>query len=299
MKLFNDYRKEVIDAYNAKKAAGQVPLGLIEPTPAGLRDECLDRYKEAHSQKDEESLKIFFGSKGDAADYHRLIETTDIDKFRPLVNFLDNLCINTRNKNIELLAYLIDFEPRPFRFRYGKPEVTLPPPPDPEPTSKPIVKPIQSGTDGENAVPDLSHTKDKEAVEPTAVFPKTIWMFAGWTPAVLSIVVAIAAITGIAMTIKPTHMYWTGEAYKRVFPWTALEQAQLVPFNDELFSGFKRITQPDTLKKRDIYDVWYAKVKRDSIEFYTDSAAHPVDTTKTLKPMTEYIWTTWVANKVD
>lgn len=33
MKLINDYRKEVIDVYNAKKAVGQLPLILIEPTP--------------------------------------------------------------------------------------------------------------------------------------------------------------------------------------------------------------------------------------------------------------------------
>jgi len=93
-------------------------------------------------------------------------------------------------------------------------------------------------------------------------------------------------------------MYWTGDEYKRVFFWTALEEAQLVPFDENLFRNFKRITRRETIKKRDIYNVWYAKLTRDSIEFYTDSAAHPIDTTKTLKPMTEYIWTTWIVNKI-
>lgn len=298
MKLFNYYRKEVIDAYNAKRAAGQLPLILIEPTPAGLRDKCLDRYREAHSQKDEESLKIFFGSKGDAADYHRLIETTDIDKFKPLMYFLRDLSINTKSKNIELLSYLIDFEPRPFQFRYDKPEVTLPPPPNPEPPVEPPPVPPKKDVGGKSEEPGLP---PKENVDkPTSPHPQKSRSPLAWVPAVLGLVaVIIVTIASFAMTMKPKSMYWTGEEYKRVFFWTTPEKAQLVPFDKNLFSNFKRITRPDTLTRGDIYNVWYTKITRASIEFYTDSAAHPVDTTKTLKPMTEYIWTTWVANKVD
>lgn len=290
MRLFADYKNEVIDTFIAKRAAGRLPLPLIEPTPAGLRDECLSRYREAHSQKDEESLKIFFGTKGNAADYYRLIETMEIDKFRPLVSFFRNPSINTKNKNIELLAYLIDFEPRPFQFRYNEPEAPLPPPPKPEQPAEPSKSDIGEGS--KRSDPSL---KLKEKVdEPKDTNPQR----GRYTSArMLIIVIAIAVIGGIAMTIKPTHMYWTGNEYKRVFFWTALEEAQLVPFDENLFRNFKRITRRETIKKRDIYNVWYAKLTRDSIEFYTDSAAHPIDTTKTLKPMTEYIWTTWIVNK--
>ena len=298
MKSSNDYRKEVIDAYNAKKAAGQLPLILIEPTPAGLRDECLDRYKIAHSPNDEESLKIFFGSRGDAADYHRLIEATDIDKFRPLMYFLKDLSINTKSKNIELLAYLIDFEPRPFRFRYDEPEVNLPQPPNPEPPVEPPSVPPKKDVGGKSEEP-VRPPKEK-VDKPTGPRPQKGWSPSAWVLAVLGIVAVITVtIASFAMTMTPNSMYWTGEAYKRVFFWTTLKKAQVVPFDEKLFRNFKRVTQPDTLARGDIYNVWYAKITRDSIEFFTDSAAHPIDTTKTLKPMTEYIWMTWIVNKGD
>jgi len=170
MKLFNDYKKEVIDAFILKKTSGQLPLRLTEPTPAGLRDECLDRYREAHSQKDEESLKIFFGSRGSAADYYRLIETTEIDKFRPLVSFLRKPSINTKTKNIELLAYLIDFEPRPFQFRYDEPDAPLPLPTEPEQRAEPSKRDIREGS----KEPDLLlKKKEKVMSQRTRILKKT------------------------------------------------------------------------------------------------------------------------------
>ncbi|MCH5718550.1 hypothetical protein [Niabella hibiscisoli] len=42
-----------------------------------------------------------------------MIENFSIDKFRPLVKYIKEPDIETAFKNVELLAWLINFEPRP------------------------------------------------------------------------------------------------------------------------------------------------------------------------------------------
>ncbi|MCD2424830.1 hypothetical protein LQ567_18755 [Niabella pedocola] len=111
--MFADYTKLVLLDYEKKRAENALSLRLIHPSPAKLREECFYvRSRGYEKKKDEVALVGFFGD--DMANILNTIKRFDIDKFRPLNNFLKKPEINTDQKNIELLAWLIDFELRPF-----------------------------------------------------------------------------------------------------------------------------------------------------------------------------------------
>ncbi|WP_139785319.1 hypothetical protein [Chryseobacterium phocaeense] len=97
-----------------KKEKGELSLHLTEPTPSRLKSECIIVYSERFKEKDTKALRLFFQTKEDTTDYSSSIRNIDTDKFKPLCNFLKGRTSDTDAKNIELLSWLIDFEPRPY-----------------------------------------------------------------------------------------------------------------------------------------------------------------------------------------
>lgn len=116
--MFTSYTDRVFKTYQNKKEEGILSLNLIEPTPAKLKQECSIVYSERYKEKDSKTLRLFFLPKDDFTDYGVSIRNIDTDKFKPLSNFLKGRTTETEDKNIELLAWLIDFEPRPYNFKY-------------------------------------------------------------------------------------------------------------------------------------------------------------------------------------
>lgn len=114
--MFDDYKEKVIDAYKKKRQASALSNNLSFPTPAKLKEECLTVYKQRRLVKDEKILRSFFKVADNAVDYGQSIMSCDIDKFRPLLKYLNEKTKYINVKNVELLAWLIDFEPRPFKF---------------------------------------------------------------------------------------------------------------------------------------------------------------------------------------
>ncbi|GGH66910.1 hypothetical protein HNQ91_001769 [Filimonas zeae] len=115
--MYPDYLSLVIEEYEMKLAQNAISQRLINPTRASLRDECLEVCHHRYQKKDEGCLATFFGLQKDHASYLKAIEMHDIEKFKPLINYLNKLKTgkaSTGKKNIELLAWLIDFEDRPF-----------------------------------------------------------------------------------------------------------------------------------------------------------------------------------------
>ncbi|RYG51738.1 MAG: hypothetical protein EOO01_07945, partial [Chitinophagaceae bacterium] len=113
---FPDYTKLVLADLDRKRRSGGHPPSLLQPTPGGIRRECAIVYKERFDRKDELVLRNFFGSAESGKQLLTLIEAFPIDKFRPLVNYLKGGTENTDTKNLELLAWLIDFRHRPYGF---------------------------------------------------------------------------------------------------------------------------------------------------------------------------------------
>ena len=114
--MLEDYKKAVISNYHDKKEKGLLSLNLAHPTPAKLRNESLVTLRSRTKKEDDAFIKDFFNFGTKSEDYSRSIERFDADKLRPLVKFLKGLIEDTDPRNVELLAWLIDFEPRPYKF---------------------------------------------------------------------------------------------------------------------------------------------------------------------------------------
>ncbi|KFF22598.1 hypothetical protein [Chryseobacterium sp. JM1] len=115
--MFTNYVLRVIETYRLKKEEGELSLHLTEPTPSKLKSECMIVYSERFREKDNKALRLFFQTNDNTTDYSASIRNIDTDKFKPLCNFLKGRTSDTDAKNIELLSWLIDFEPRPYDHR--------------------------------------------------------------------------------------------------------------------------------------------------------------------------------------
>ena len=109
-----EYRKVVLDTYKKKKLDGSLSPNLSAPTPGDLREECLIVYRERQlTSNDDEILRQFFGPKDQEKGYFNLIENSLAEKFKQMPKILKGGVSNPGIKFIELLAWLIDFQPRP------------------------------------------------------------------------------------------------------------------------------------------------------------------------------------------
>lgn len=112
---FHEYRAAVLRDYELRKAANDLRFGLVHPTAVTLRDEaifvCTSRFK----RSDEKILAAFFKSHQDQTGYVNAITEINVSDFRPLVNFLRGRTQNPEERVVELLAWLIDFEARPYQ----------------------------------------------------------------------------------------------------------------------------------------------------------------------------------------
>ncbi len=108
-----EYRKVVLDTYKKKKLDGSLSPNLLAPTPGDLREECLIVYRERIlNSSDDEILRQFFGPKDQEKGYFTLIENSPAEKFKQMPKILKGKVTNPGIKFIELLAWLIDFQPR-------------------------------------------------------------------------------------------------------------------------------------------------------------------------------------------
>ncbi|WP_316838598.1 hypothetical protein [Pedobacter gandavensis] len=115
MKRFEDYKKEVILAYEEKKKENTLPYNLENLSYVNLRNECLEVFESRYTEKDNSTFKNLFQKDGTKEKYYDMLEGTTPPFFRPLYDFLRGKSNNTNKRYIELLAFLIDFEPRPNR----------------------------------------------------------------------------------------------------------------------------------------------------------------------------------------
>ena len=105
------YLVEIKKKYEIEKN-GNHSTFLNNPTPASIRNLCVEILKLDTSKKDYEILKHFFDLKGDEND-KRIIERFDIDKLRPISNFYKGKTETPKHDLVDLMALLVDVEPRP------------------------------------------------------------------------------------------------------------------------------------------------------------------------------------------
>ncbi|WP_025142218.1 hypothetical protein [Pedobacter jeongneungensis] len=109
-----EYRKVVFDAYQKKKREGSLSSNLLDPTPGNVREECLIIYRERERDpKDDEIFKQFFKGVDKDKGYLTVLENSLAEKFKQMPKILKGGVPKYGLRYAELLAWLIDFQPRP------------------------------------------------------------------------------------------------------------------------------------------------------------------------------------------
>lgn len=114
--MFDKYTKLVLFEYEKKLKSNALSLQWTEPTSAKIKEECFIVCNERFSRKDGNVLKAFFKQGNDKGEVLRAIKKCNPDIFKPLLNYLNKKTGKTAEKNIELLAWLIDFKRRPYQY---------------------------------------------------------------------------------------------------------------------------------------------------------------------------------------
>ncbi|UKT63968.1 hypothetical protein [Pedobacter mucosus] len=269
--MFEEYKKLVVSHYRQGLASGKLSNNLMDPTAAKLKRECLKIYGERFLEGDRKILRDFFGQATVQDNFDSVISQIDVDRFRPLLNFLRQSTTETDSRNIELLAWLIDYNPRPFRFDSFK-----------------------------------NIEKVSEA-QPVAIFPERhisfipsivkFWQgsrYRRWSLIAFGAALLTLSLTYVVGIISKDHyptqqcMYWSSDHYEPVDCNKKIFEKEIIALDSARLIHFKRITQPDTMTTYSINKVFYIKIN-DIPECFTGPGNHPVYRSKNLKPLSLYI----------
>jgi hypothetical protein len=294
-----DYIKLVKEAYTKRQANNDQPL-LAMSTPSNIRRECLNVYRERYHKKDEPTLRAFFGPAEEGKGFIPLIKRLETDKFRPLDNYLKGNTDNTDPKNLELLAWLIGFEPRPYKFDNNL-QLSA--------TDQAIIH-----QDGKNIhepekaeVPNAIQKQEalledhfekpetgQQAMQPIIEKPFSKTTTNSFTSsraliALLILVVCSGAVYTMMEKASNGCMYWASDHYEKVLCNDATAGRLVLPLNEKKMKELKRITMPDTITERSIGKLFYIK-DSNKIEYYTAGGFYPENVNRSLKKLSRNIF---------
>jgi len=297
MFMWDDYKKQVFAFYEDKRTKGLLSSRLRQGSPAQLKKECLVILEERFQRKDARALMDFFEVADSTQNFKPKIAKFDIDKFRPLSKYIRNPSIKTDDKNIELLAWLIDFEPRPWEIFENKgviieqTKTTQLNTKEGDAPTAPIPAVVEEEGNEENA----SRVPPQTVTNPVPLPPQTVQTkrtFGDKKSIIASVVLlSIAVFIYWYIAIIPGQqacMYWNGERYVKIFCNEQIAETQVIALDTQLLRTFKRITTPDTITLKSIGNVWYSK-QNNRLEYFTADGTHPTDRKQSLRPITEYI----------
>lgn len=311
MLLYADYMRLVRKVYQLKKEQNLLPPSISNPGRKALREESVRICRSRLRKEDLKIIREFFDWEGNEKEIIDAVERLPVDRFRPLVNLMMGETINSEKKNVELLAWLIDFQPRPFE---GSPDFY------------PKLAAVEAGLKrGELYLPDQAEPESSQEEEKQAAagepekLPTEQWgLLSGGKKELVQrkrqgkllasswlIGLGLAAAGGIvayfslptgADRSQPDYffqhqacMYWTGTAYKKAPCLVKKGDTLLVALDSTLLLNFQRITTPDTISEKAIGQVHYSK-RNKVIDYFTCGGKHPEDPTRKLRPLTKYIY---------
>lgn len=283
--MFEEYKEDLRNFYLEKKAANQLPDALDRPERQKLRRECLRVLTTRNSKHDQEVVRAFFDPINQYEELSKSIEKFDLDRFRPIVNFLTKGTAVRSDESVKLLAWLLGFDSyHDWRLKRTSEEIA------PKETL------FQ-----ENLLPVT------ELVEPTSLDEGVKVRQQFTRERASSTTILIGSLSGMVIlatvflvyqhlfnhgTQMPTSnqkcMYWTGKQFRPIECGAKNVRGSIVPLNLGTLKNQRRLFMTDTLTKRSLGKVWYLK-RNGQHEFFTDSGRHPIDTQKMLKPLSRYI----------
>ena len=247
--MFEEYKKRILLHCDALRSKGMLSGNISLPTPGKLREECGTVYSSRQlTDSDKQVLRDFFGPSDSTKDFKVTIAGFDIDKFRPLNYYLKDPRIETDAKNIELLAWLTDFQPRPFN------------------------KENFSETTGcINAFIILLKKWIKKYQKESAL-----------------VLIGLGLVTFLLMKIFSVKqcMYWAGDHYEAIDCNRQIFGVQSIALDTMKLNHFKKITKPDTMTIYSIGKVWYIKGEGPKPECFTADGMHHLYPGRDLKPLT-------------
>jgi hypothetical protein len=288
------YSKAVLAYYHQKLVADELSLFIRQLSPASYKEACLEVRRERFSRKDELPLKAFFGEGADKDACLFAINGLDIDKFKPLVNFIKGKTQKPDDKVVELVAWLIDFKDRPY---------------DPRKDYSITPYPLQ-GSLIDKAI-DASPTEPAGnedgpqpiSPEPTKRSSQTISLKAGMEKRkrkriILAITISIAFVM-VVLWIWPRKttlpridgqacMFWVEDHYQPISCNQKVDKVQVIALDSEKINHFRKITRPDTITENALGSIWYVKF-HGVYEYYTSPGYHPIDTSLKLRLLNDYI----------
>jgi hypothetical protein len=291
--MFSAYKAKVILAYQKKREAGQLSLNILNSAPAKLREECLDVLQKRYLKKDDRTIRAFFKHRDETTDNEHRIRKSKGETFKTLDNYLKGITADTNDKNIELLAWLIDFEPRPYKFGQtivvDDDIITEIKEEENEEKEKTTEEKISDGQSSKNGAMVVNNTS-KEPIQKKIA--------AGKFRAAMLVLIILAFSCGGSYWLwqKMTAggcAIWTGDHYRSVTCDQQAGNTAVVVVDKQRLADFKMITKPDTLSTYSVEKVWYFK-KNDSLEVYTAKGYHPVHPERELKKLTDYMYRKYI-----
>lgn len=312
----HDYTRLVILAYKEKRANNELSLLLAKSTPAKIRQACLHVYKEYYDKKehqilrkDEQVLRDFFGPAEPGKQFLQLIRDFETDKFRPLDNHLKGNTEKTDNTNLELLAWLINFQHRPYSFDKNfqlTDEELYFLKDEREKQNDSLTNKI--GLEENKEAPEAFVEKETEEVpvQIEEVLETTLITNSkkdkGYERAAVIFFILIICTGGIyaiwqqkqgkqimVENANTVCVYWAGDHYEKA-PCNAEPKDRLIILmNPEKVKSFRKITLEDTITERSIGKVYYIK-DSNIIKYFTEGGFYPEDPNRALKKLSRYMY---------
>jgi|GEM_PF-6601208 len=276
-----DYQTVVLAKYRKLTEKEKASIGLSSLTRASIRKACIKKFNEQYCSEDDYIFAEFFDVDRIDANFSQLLNKSDADDFKAIHNHIvgNNKTDNTDSKNTELLAWLIDFNPRPSHRYYAierekeQKETKASGGDVIDYTKKNIVlNPISE---------ELVSNPNVTMHSPTVNRPKwqNKWFFGS--------AVGIASISVIFLFF-PRYMTWRGNHYEWLFFNTSTNKTPVVAIDWDLIRGFQMVTRKDTLTEYSIGKLWYLKEKNNH-EVFTMGGKHPLLVNRNLRPLSKTI----------
>jgi len=286
---------------------------LLHPTPANLKQECIHVCEERFIKKDEKALRAFFGPADSQKKFMNLIENIPIDKFRPLVKYLKEETETTDNRNLEILAWLIDFKHRPFEFakevELNEEELVL--------IGKKVqvnepeeIERVVNGVDFQEGNIDVNHETNRYISEPkdeesSSLLPafgevekkgRRSRELAGTMSFLILLIFMATLYNFLGPDVKDRCMFWTGDHYESVSCDQSTHDAIKLPLDEMRLKTFRKILREDTITEYSIGKIYYIK-NAGQIEYYTGSGHHPVEVNRNVKVLSKYMFEKYLRKK--
>jgi hypothetical protein len=278
---FQAYKQIVTETFLRKQEQEPHLDWLMNPTRVKIRQRCLELAELGLEPRDAAALRNYLSMKPGETDYFAAFEKRDAETFKTIENFLGNTDIKTAEKNIELLAWLIDYPHRPITaFKAMR-----------QAGSSPDRAEMQASQIYSDPASSQASINDQSGKQQPLIEPDRKATSTQKVPVRLLSALTVLLAGGLLVWSsfnRDECMYWAGDRYAASPCSAPKADTPLVAMDRSRLKGFYRIKRTDTLTRYAVKRFWYARVA-DTIEVYSAGGRHPLSPEINLREVTDYI----------